>query len=185
MQVPLKITFRNAEPSEAAEQQIHRRVAELEEFYAHIIACHVIVEAEHRHHHQGRLFHIRVDLTVPGEVVAVGRDPAAHHAHEDCHVAIRDAFDAVRRQLEDHVRRARGDVKTHEAPQIGRIIRIMSDKGYAFLVTDTGDEIYVHRNSVLEDGFKHLRVGDRVRYVLSSEPGEQGQQASTVVRLST
>ena len=36
-----------------------------------------------------------------------------NHAHDDVYVAIRDAFDAAVRQVEDHARRMRGDTKTH------------------------------------------------------------------------
>jgi len=180
MQVPVQITFRHMDPPESAERQIHARVEELERFYPRITACHVVLEADHRRHQQGKLFQVRVEVTVPGRVIAVGRDPAEHHAHEDAHVAIRDAFDAVRRRLEDHARRARGDEKTHEAPQFGRISQVFPDRGYAFLATDTGEEVYIHRNSVVNDGFGKLRVGDRVRYVLSPDPGEKGLQASTV-----
>jgi cold shock CspA family protein/ribosome-associated translation inhibitor RaiA len=181
MPVPVQVTFRHMEPAPAAEEQIRSRAAELEEFYPRIIACHVVLEADHRHHRQGNLFRVRIEITVPGRVLSVGRDPAAHHAHEDAHVAIRDAFDAVRRQLEDHIRRARGDEKTHAVPQIGRIKQIFPDRGYAFLVTETGEEVYVHRNSVVNDGFAKLRVGDQVRYELSPDGGEKGPQASTVV----
>ena len=183
MSVPVQVTFRHMEPSDAVEQQIRERAADLERFYPRIIACHAVVDEDHRRHRHGKLFHISIDITVPGREIAVGREPAAHHAHEDCHVAIRDAFDAARRQLEDHVRRARGDVKAHEAAQMGRISSIISDQGYAFLVTDSGDEIYVHRNSVVDGGFDHLRVGHRVRFVLSPEPGDKGPQASTGVPL--
>ncbi len=182
MQVPVQIAFRHMEASDSAEQQIHTRVDELERFYPRIIACHVVLEAEHRHQ-QGNLFRVRVEVTVPGRVISVGRDPAEHHAHEDAHVAIRDAFDAVRRRLEDHARRARGDEKTHEAPQVGRISQVFAERGYAFLMTDTGEEIYIHRNSVVNNAFGTLRVGDKVRYVLSLDPGEKGAQASTVTPL--
>ncbi len=185
MQVPAQITFRHMEPSGSTEQQIRTRVEELERFYPRITACHVVLEAEHRHHEQGKLFHVRVEVTVPGRVIAVGRDPAEHHAHEDAHVAIRDAFDAVRRQLEDHARQARGDQKTHEVPQFGRISQVFAERGYAFLAADTGEEVYLHQNSVVNKGFRNLRVGDKVRYVLSPDPGEKGPQASTVVPLGS
>lgn len=183
MQVPPQVTFRHMEPSDSAEQQIRRHIAELEQFYPRITACHVVLDADHRHHRQGKLFHVRVEVSTPGQVIVVGRDPAEHHAHEDAHVAIRDAFNAARRQLEDHARRARGDQKTHEAPQIGRISQVFPDRGYAFLVTETGEDVYVHRNSVTNAGFEKLRVGDQVRYVLSPDLGDKGAQASTVVPL--
>ncbi len=183
MQVPPRITFRNMDTDTSAREQVERRLAELEQFHPRITSCQVVVEAEHRHHQQGKLYHVNIELNVPGRTIVVGREPAAHHAHEDAHVAIRDAFDGVRRQLEDHVRRARGEEKTHAAPQIGRIARIFPEHGYAFLLTETGEEVYVHANSVVAGGFAHLRTGDKVRYELAPDPGEHGPQASTVVPL--
>ena len=183
MQVPVQITFRHMEPDSSARTQVEHRLAELEQFYDRITACQVVVEASHRHHRQGKLYQVRIDLTVPGRTIAVGRDPAEHHAHEDAHVAIRDAFDAVRRQLEDHARRARGEEKLHAPAQIGRITQLFPERGYGFLTTGEGEEIYVHQNSVAEGGFAKLKIGDRVRYVLAPDPGEKGPQASTVVPL--
>jgi ribosome-associated translation inhibitor RaiA len=107
MQLPLQVTFRGMEPSETIEARIRQRAEELDHFHGRIMGCRVVVESAHRHHRKGRIHHIRVDLTVPGGEIVVNRDPPEHHAHEDIHVAIRDAFDAARRQLEDHLRRAR------------------------------------------------------------------------------
>jgi hypothetical protein len=46
-----------------------------------------------------------------------GAELVANRAQdEDVYVAIRDAFGAITRQLEDFTRRQRGDVKTHTAP---------------------------------------------------------------------
>jgi ribosome-associated translation inhibitor RaiA len=117
MQIPLQITFRDMTPSAAVEARIRERAVELDQYYDRIMRCHVVVHAPHRHHHQGKLFHVRIDLTVPGGELVVNREPAAHHAYEDVFVTIRDAFDAAQRQLADHARRLRGDVKAHETPR--------------------------------------------------------------------
>ena len=109
MQVPLRVTFRDMEPTAAVDQRIRERAAALEQFCDDITACHVVVEEHHRHHHQGGLFHVRIDLTVPGTVLVVNREPQKHQAHEDLYVAVRDAFDAARRQLEDWARERRGN----------------------------------------------------------------------------
>ena len=114
MQIPLRVTFRDMGPSTAVNQRIRDKFAALETFCEDVTACHVVVEECHRQHQQGRLFHVRIDLVVPGTVLIVDREPHAHHAHEDVYVAIRDAFDAARRQLEDWVRERRGD---HRGPQ--------------------------------------------------------------------
>jgi ribosomal subunit interface protein len=120
MQEALQITFRDLPPSAAIEAKIREKAARLEQFCSDIIGCHVVVEAPHHRQHQGGLYHVRVDVTVPDAELVVSRDPQQHHEHEDVYVAIRDAFDAVRRRLEDYQRRRRGGVKTH-APD-GRIV---------------------------------------------------------------
>jgi cold shock CspA family protein/ribosome-associated translation inhibitor RaiA len=183
MQEPLRITFRNLESSPAIEEQVRKRAEELERFFDRITACHVVIETPHRHHRQGRLYHIRIVLEVPGQEIVVQREPSEHQAYEDLQVAIRDAFDAARRQLQDHVRVMRADIKTHEQPAIGRIAKLIAEGGYGFLLTESGDEVYVHRNAVPGRGFDQLRVGDKVRYVLDEEEGEKGPQASSVIPL--
>lgn len=105
MQTPVQITFRGMEKSSALEEDIHAWIQKLEQVERRITACHVVVEAPHRHHAQGRLFHVRIDLHVPGKEIVVGRDPGKDPAHEDVYVAVRDAFRAARRRLSsEHAR---------------------------------------------------------------------------------
>jgi ribosomal subunit interface protein len=183
MQLPLQITFRHMDSSEAVAARIRERAGELERFFDRIMSCRVVVECRHPRRHQGNLFRIRVDLKVPGREIAVGRDPAAHHAHEDVYVAIRDAFDAARRLLEDHVRERRGEVKLHAVPDHGRIARLLPAQNCGFILSAEGNEIYFHRNSVTNGGFDKLAVGDEVRFVARHSESAEGPQASTVVAL--
>ncbi|MGO8915504.1 MAG: HPF/RaiA family ribosome-associated protein [Stellaceae bacterium] len=180
MESPIQITFRGMGPSEAIEARIRERAEELTRFYDRITRCHVVVESGHHHHHKGRLYHVRVNLAVPGSEIVVKRDPSEHHAHEDVYVAIRDSFDAVRRQLEDHVRRTRGQSKMHEAAEHGRVARLFPAEDYGFITSADGQEIYMHRNSVVGGVFDKLRVGDEVRFVVHAGEGEKGSQASAV-----
>jgi cold shock CspA family protein len=166
------------------EAQIRHRAEELEQFSDRVSACKVMVEAAHRHRRQGRIYHVRIDLTVAGGQIVVNREPSQDHAHEDLHVTIRDAFDAARRRLQDHMRRLDGQMKQHEAAPIGRITAVFAERDYAFLETDEGEEIYAHRNAVIGGGFDRLKVGDRVRYVVDPNEGEKGAQASTVIPLA-
>jgi len=115
MQVPLQITFRNMQPSAAVEHRIRERAAKLERFHDRITGCRVVVDAPHRHHYKGRLFAVQVDLTLPGHEILASKGAGVNHAHENAHVAVRDAFDAALRQLAVYVRRLRGDVKHHES----------------------------------------------------------------------
>ena len=113
MQLPLQITWRNVPKSEFVEADIRAKAEKLDEFYDHIMSCRVVVEQSHGRHKKGNLYHLSLDIKVPDKEIVITRDPAEHHAHEDMHVAIRDAFDAARRQLQDYVRMRRGHVKRH------------------------------------------------------------------------
>jgi len=178
VQQPIQITYRHMDPSPAIEAAVREKAAKLDTLFDRITGCHVVIEAPHRRHHQGKIYHVRIDLTVPGEELVVRRDPPEHHEHEDPYVAIRDAFDAMKRQLQDYVRRTRGAVKVHEQPPEGRVVRIFPEERYGFIETRDGREIYFHANSVIGRGFDALAVGDRVRIVESM--GAEGPQASTV-----
>lgn len=178
MQLPLQITFRDIAPSPAIEAAIREKAEKLNRFYDRIIGCRVLVEAPHRHHHKGKLYHVRVDLTVPdGELVA-SRNPDQNHAHEDAYVAVRDAFEAVRRQLEDYSARRRGATKVHGDGETGQVSELIPELDYGRIVSPNGREIYFHRNSVLNEEFDSLSVGVEVQFVETE--GEEGPKASTV-----
>jgi ribosomal subunit interface protein len=173
MKIDLQITARNFELTEIIREQIREKVGKLDSFYSHIMRCRVVVEVPHRHKHKGILYDIHIYMTVPGGEIVVKREP-----NEDVYVAIRDAFDAALRKLEDYARKQRGDTKRHEETPPAMISALFSDKGYGFLTTADGREIYFHKNSVLNGDFKHLKIGAEVQF--SEEQGEKGPQASTV-----
>jgi cold shock CspA family protein len=178
MRLPLQITFRNIPRSSAIELAVRERAERLDRFSDLIMGCRVVVESPHRQHRQGKLYHVRIELTVPGGDIVVSREPAMHHAYEDVYVAIRDSFDAARRRLEDYARRHRRRVKVHEDTPHGRIVRLDYAKEYGFIETPDGREIYFHRNSLVNADFDRLEEGDLVRF--HEEAGEKGPQASTV-----
>ena len=178
MQIPLKITFKDIPHSDFVELKIREKVAKLEQFAGDITSCRVIVEAPHQHHNKGNLYNVKVDVTLPGEEIIATRNPAAHHAHEDIYVAIRDAFNATRRQLENYVRRRRGKVKKHESTPYGRIKEVFPYADYGVIETADGREVYFHRNSLLDEDLDKLQVGTRVNY--TEEENEKGPQASTI-----
>ncbi len=120
MQTPVSIAFRHIESSPALETRIQEEVAKLEHLFGRITSCHVVIEAPGHRPQQGGLFQVSVDLHGPGKEIAVTGPRRKDHAHEDVHVALRDAFEAVAPRLEDHARRARGDVKTHRPSKAER-----------------------------------------------------------------
>ena len=178
MKLPLQITFRNMDPSEAVETKVRSEAEKLDTLYDRIMRCSVVVEADHKHHHKGNIYHVRVGLTVPGSELVADREPDRHHAHEDVYVAIRDAFNAAGRQLETYADRRRREVKTHEAPPHGKISELFTEEGFGKIESSDGREIYFHKNSVLKADFDKLEVGAEVRFV--EEEGDRGPQASTV-----
>jgi len=180
MKLPLQVTFRDIEPSEsgAIEADIHEKASKLNQYCDQIMSCRVLVERHHQHQHQGSLYHVRIDITVPGKELAVSRDPQEHQAHEDAYVAVRDAFDAAKRQLQDYNAKRQQHVKHHEVEPHGRIARLVPKEDYGFIETDNGKEVYFHRNSLLNAELEALKVGTEVRF--HEEPGEQGPQASSV-----
>ena len=180
MKIPLQISFKNMDPSPAVEARIRDKAEKLNRLFEHITGCRVTVEAPHRHHHKGKLYGVTVDVTVPKGELVVNREGSRDHAHEDINVAIRDAFDAAVRQIEDYARRLRGDVKAHDVPPHGRIVRLFPREGYGFIETSDGREIYFHENSVFEGGFDRLEVGDEVRLSVAEGESAQGPQATTV-----
>jgi ribosome-associated translation inhibitor RaiA len=178
MNIPLQIIFRGLDRSEAVEAKIRERAEKLETFYKRIISCRVAVELLHRHHQQGNRYHIRVDVKVPGRELIANRDPDKHHSYTDVYVAIRDAFDAMCRQLEEHARHQQGKVKSHETPGHGRISELHPESDFGNIETADGQTVYFHRNSLLEGDFDKLEVGAEVR--LDTEMGEEGPQATSV-----
>ncbi|MCC6468978.1 MAG: HPF/RaiA family ribosome-associated protein [Alphaproteobacteria bacterium] len=179
MEHALQIVFRGMDPSDAVEAAIRDRAEKLQAFFDRIVSCRVVVEAPHRHQQKGKLYAVKVELDIPGGNIAVTHSGPQDHAHEDVYVAVRDAFDAARRLLEDRIRRMRDDVKTHARPLHGKILRLFPGEGYGFVETPDG-EVYFHRNSIVGARFDDLKVGGEVRLVVAEGESAKGPQASTV-----
>ncbi|MCS6914725.1 MAG: HPF/RaiA family ribosome-associated protein [Myxococcales bacterium] len=111
MSIPLQITTSGGLTlSESIENDIRERVESLGRFFDRILGCRVVVEAPARHHRLGA-FAVRIEIAVPGHDLVVSRIERA-----DLALALRDSFDAARRQLEQHAERLRGEVKAHSVP---------------------------------------------------------------------
>lgn len=117
MKIPLQVAFHGMTPSPALEANAREKAAKLERFSADLIACRVDIDVAHKHQQQGRPFGVRIHLTLPGDELTVDRVE-----NEDAYVALRDAFDSIRRQIEDRVRKqrdfskVRADIDMGESP---------------------------------------------------------------------
>lgn len=178
MDIPLEIAFHNVEKSESLERLIRERVERLHRRFNHINSCRVAFEAPHRSaSDRPRGYHVRIDTRVPGKELVISRDPG-HRDHFTPQMAVRDAFDAMERRLEQFSQEVRGDVKSHDGPLQGRVARTFDDHG--FISAADGREIYFHRNSVVDGRFDALVQGDPVELSVAVGESPIGPQATTV-----
>lgn len=173
MQIPLEISAHHFQMYDALEGIIRERAEGLEKYYPRLIRCHVTIEGPGNHHKTGGPYDVHIDLSVPGKEIVVTRQTG-----EDVAIVVRDAFDAARRQLQDFAQLQRRDIKNHEGPPEGTVSKVFAERGYGFIGTSDGREVYFHRNSVLGSGFDEVKIGDRVRF--AEEQGAEGPQASSV-----
>ncbi|HVE44138.1 MAG TPA: ribosome-associated translation inhibitor RaiA [Gammaproteobacteria bacterium] len=170
-----QITVHDIEHSPAVLANIQKRVDKLEQFYHRICSCRVAVQIPQKHKHQGKLFNIRVEVSVPGKILV-----ATHKVDEDIYVAIRNAFNAMERQLEEYGRKRHGRVKTHQDVLHGHVTRIMSNDGYGFIEGTDGNEYYFSLTNVSYPDFNQLYLGDAVEFM--GEILSEGRHAHHVVR---
>jgi ribosome-associated translation inhibitor RaiA len=102
MQVAPEITFEGSEPSPAARELILKEIERLETHNQRITGCRVTVVAPSHKHRHGTGFQVHIWLTIPPhENIIVNRTATDESPHEHAQVAIKDAFAAARRQVDD------------------------------------------------------------------------------------
>jgi cold shock CspA family protein len=180
MQVPLEISYRNVNKTEALEALIREKVSKLEDVCDHISSCRIAVEQAHENPTSGSPYRVRIDLRVPpSHELAVDKNPGAGNQYTPLEAVIRNAFEAARRQLVELNERQHREVKRHDEQSMGAIVtKLFPEEGYGFLKTLDEREVYFHRNSVLHDDFDRLDIGTGVRLLI--EQGDKGLQATTV-----
>ena len=179
MQTPVDIAFRRYEPSEQIRSEIAAQAKRLEKFSSRITSCHVVVNGPQTRHRNGDMFQVQLRIAMPGRKdVVVDRRHGDALEREHPRVAIRKAFDAAVRQIEEAAREMRGQVKEHPVESHGRVAKFLAGLDGGFIEASDGREIYFHRNAVLNGAFSRLAIGSEVRFV--EEEGVKGAQASTV-----
>lgn len=179
METEPQITFRGVDVSPNLVSIIEEKIAKLEHIYDRITSCRVTVERRSSKGHKGQLYQIAVELEVPGGVVIVNNKPGDLGAHEDPRVAIRDSFDAARRQLEDHVRKADGvHVKPEPEKRYGTVVRLFPNEGYGFIQMNDKREVFFDRASVNGTDWEELDILSELSFSLMN--GEKGLYAANV-----
>jgi len=173
---PIQIVIRDMPNSPAIESHIRKKAEKLNPYFDRINSCRVVVDIPQKHKRQGKLFSVSIDMTVPGKELIVN-----HKLDEDVYVAIRDAFNALLRQLETYTRRRRGDVKTHEHADVsGHIAKLFFDEAYGFIDGIDGNEYYFSPTNVVHPAFDQLNIGDSVHFIPT--PADDGLQAHHVTK---
>ncbi|HWK97766.1 MAG TPA: HPF/RaiA family ribosome-associated protein [Pseudolabrys sp.] len=179
MESPVQIDFQGMDADPAVRAAIAHHVAELEERFGHITAGRVVLRSPGGRHRSGGLYEIHIRLALPdGRQVNIDHTPQNDERYADLEFALNDTFKRARRQLQDQVRKLQGDVKQHAGPPVGTVCELDPLGEFGFIETGDGQEIYFHRNSVLNGGYAKLAVGSRVTF--AEEVGDKGPQASTV-----
>ncbi len=179
METRPEIDFQGMEPRADLSARIEEKIAHLEKLYGRMTACRVVVRGPGGHHRAGGHYEFNIHIALPdGREVAVTRTPDPDERFQDVHFALNDAFKRADRQLEDAVRRIRGDMKHHEAAMTGVVRSLSPADGFGLLESADGREIYFHRNSVAAPGFDALQLGERVEVL--EEEGAKGPQARRV-----
>jgi ribosomal subunit interface protein len=173
MRLEPQIQFLGMERSEALEAAARARIARLERHAAGIIACRLAIELDHKHSRQGRPVRVRIDLSLPGRELVVDRI-----ADEDAYVALRDAFDDMRRRLDALRQQRRGEVKHHAPEQRGVVDRLDAEGGFGFIRSADGEDFYFGRSNLAGLRFEQLTVGQPVRFIV--EAASDGLQAHRV-----
>jgi ribosomal subunit interface protein len=173
--LPVQITIRDIPGSATLETHIRTKSEKIKQFYTNLTSCRIVVEFEQKHKHRGKLYNIRIDVMVPGKELVTTKK-----SDEDVYVAIRDAFDAIIRQLDNYSHKRHGRVKKHNDIMHGHVARIIEEDGFGFIEGTDGNEYYFSVTNVKSPSFERLMIGDAVEYY--PEPVNEGWQACHIIR---
>ena len=174
MQVPLKITMRGIEHSEAIEEKIQQKAAKLELHSEKITSCNVTIELHQKHKLHGKLYNVKVLVNMPPKKELI----STHNEQENLYLSIRDAFDDIIRQIEETSKKMQGDVKAHAPTLHGEIARLFELDGFGFITDAEGEEYYFNADSLTHLNFDRLKVGTPVQFI--EKVGDEGLRACRV-----
>ncbi|OGT49090.1 MAG: hypothetical protein A3F17_03980 [Gammaproteobacteria bacterium RIFCSPHIGHO2_12_FULL_41_15] len=171
MALQLQITTRGIDKSASLEERIEQKAEKLTQFIDNIISCQVTLESIQKNKHKGNLHSVHIKILVPNKEFNV-----SHSADESIHIAIKDAFDKMRRQLEDYNNQLHGEIKPHREILRGTIIRLF--EGFGFIKGIDGQEYYFHANNLTHHKFSNLDIDMPVHFLPAM--GDEGLQAHRV-----
>ena len=186
VQVPVEIAFHNMPAIAWAEEEIRARIAKLEQRFDRLISCRVRVDKRANNSSGSIPPVVRIEMGIPGRGDLVVSHEPEHlqqkYKSPDLRNAINEAFRIAENRLSEYKRQLndRGIEPLHEVENqlLGEVSDIDPNGEFGFILTNTGGQLYFHRNSVLAGEFERLRRGDSVYYL--EEMGDTGPTASKV-----
>ncbi|MEQ9401077.1 MAG: HPF/RaiA family ribosome-associated protein [Longimicrobiales bacterium] len=185
MDVPPEIAFRDIEPTDDLKAQILDGIEALEEVYPRLVSCRTVVANTTPGRRSGEKYRVRLEIGIPSSTLVVDESDPEATDHRDVRQTIRDAFQVGRKRLKRAKDRQSGNVKTHDLPPHGRVVRLLTDETgvrFGFLESRDGRQVYFHEDALVDGlDYETLEVGDEVRFAAAQ--GDDGLQASTVASL--
>lgn len=157
----LQIVIKDIPHSKKIEDHIRQQVERLERFYEGIISCHVAVEMSEKRHNSLKLYNVRIKTLVPKHEFVTTRQ--SRDAQENLWLAIHDAFDAMREDMQFYSNLIHRKVKTHDEDLNGEVVRLFD--GYGFIEGLDGTEYYFNSLNVVKNKFDKLKVGTPVHFI--------------------
>lgn len=158
---------------EQQREAVEDRIRKLAEGHTDLIDVR-LTGRETGHHKQGAC-ELRITADVRGTEIVAAR------TRDDLGLALDEAMDAFDREIRK-LRERRRDRRTERPaapPEQGLIDAVVPGGDHGFILTDSGERVYFHRNAVKHGlVFEELEEGARV--ALNLEGGEEGLQATVV-----
>lgn len=109
---------------------------------------------------------------------ARGAELVAHGRHAETPLALREALQTFGREVKRlrERRRDRREERPAEPPLRGVVDEVFPEEGYGFVLTDSGDRVYFHRNA-LSGGLDFAALAEGQSVALDFEAGDKGLQA--------
>lgn len=180
MRIPVEISFHGVSRNTAIEDMIRKDAAKLERVCDSMISCRVGIKLDQKSKTTNNPYRIKIEMRVPpGHNLVVTNSPGGKGDSSDLAAVLKSSFKTAQRRLKGLVEKRQGDIKHHQDQEVSGIItKIFADEGYGFIRTLEGEEIYFHRNSIVNGQFEQLEPGTGVSY--TAELGEKGLQASSI-----
>jgi len=180
MRIPLEISFQGLSRSESLEQLIRKDAAKLERVCDDLISCRIGIKLNQKSRNTANPFRIRIEMRFPpNNNLVVTHNSGIKEAADDLPTAVKNAFKTAQRRLKRLVEKQQAEMKSPpQQDMMALVIKIFADEGYGFIRSLDGEEIYFHRNSVLNNDFDRLEPGTGVNYTAAL--GEKGLQATSV-----